>query len=752
MILGEPLECAIRALASCCDGARTNDNAGFSKFDAGLGLTLARMPFAQWSEKHKRSAWLMLHKYKGQLSRMGIEYAEIPEPTAPPKAAGRRIWIADRVIRIAFPYAEEIVKAVRTVHEGRWWDGANTKHWCLHAGPSQAYAAAEFGSRFDFDVDDAVKELADNYDPDANVEAAPGTIRNGRVVVEADRLAVTFEYDEWLSREMSGVTGASFHKAKKAWYAPLTPSAITGVWNVAKKHKFGGDTEQLEALAQKMQVFMDQSIEASKAESADLEIEGLGGEMRPYQKAGALYAIGKERCFIADDPGLGKTIEALAVVQATSAYPVLVVCMKSVKLNWLKEGRKWLPGKRFYVVGEMIGRSDADVVIINFQRVKKTFEYLASRNFKAIIVDESQNLKGKGTQQTIAVEELVYGVRYGKTQDGKLNRRDKTKVSEEIPMRLFLSGTPLENRPEELIPQLRTLGRLAEVGGEYRFKSRFIYGGSDGTKALYNWLRATCLVRRLKSDVLKELPDKQRTLVPVPISNRREYQKAEADLIRWLEQTKGWEKAERARRAEALVRIGQLKQLAARGKLEAVKEWLDDFMEGDKKIVIAAWHREIMQEISTRFKCPQIHGGISTAQRQRTVDEFQEDPSIRMVALQIKVIGITLTAASDIACLELGWNDAQMDQIESRCHRFGQHDSVNSWWFVGEKTIDIKIAALIEKKRKEGAAIMDGEELEGSSMLDELIASLLGGASTNVAEVYEGSDNQEEFFSEGLQS
>lgn len=1048
MILGEPLEYAVRALAGACDGARTRDDQGFNSFDAGMGRDLASRPFAQWSPKQKRSAWLMLRKYQVQLDRLGMPYNEIPEPPAEP-TMGKAIFISAGTIHIRFPYDPNLVAKVRVIYPQRWWDGNGTKDWCMRAEPPQAAAAVEFAAIHGFSITDDVLDLADSHDP--NKVQVPN--KNGYVKVEPDRLVITFDYDEWITREMQAVTGATFKKTLKftGWTTPLTPSAITGVHEIAKKREFRGDVDQLAALAGKMTVLMEQSIEASKAASAEIEIPGLGGELMPFQRAGVVYAIGKERCFIADEQGLGKTIEGLAVLQATNAYPALIVCMKSVKLNWAKEARKWLPGKRLYIMDgqQSTGPPNAEIVIINFARVRKSFDFLVSRGFKALVVDECfvagtpvdtvngpipievvqsgdrvfnaagvgevietgsreyagefvalrfggfdvvvtanhpfltnegwvraqclltahylitstyaaktmrtmratdrqesflqsilrgemedegsptgddrllagedfralegcsrekagmggvfgsshegdkphalandqkedvrvvagywaspsrthgqrawgdchggglaqgvsssevqlyrpdqdsrqgipdalqdrrgvrgskagggsrreqplfeagsgpqercfsgvvrlesveilqqgdsripagrivynlrvsrhpsysvasvlvhncQNLKGKATQQTLAVEQVAMGHVYGFTEDGKINRREKRVVSPEIPIRLFLSGTPIENRAEELIPQLRTLGRLIEVGGERGFQRRFVYS-TNGSRDLYTWLRSTCFVRRLKQDVLQELPAKQRSIIPVPITNRQEYNKAEADLIRWLEQTKGWEKAEAARRAEALVRIGQLKQLAARGKMEAVCEWVTSFMEGGNKLVLAAWHHETLTEVFNRFGCPQIHGGISTAKRQEIIDAFQTKPEPRMVALQLKVIGVTLTAASDVGCIELGWNAAQMDQIEDRCHRIGQQDSVNAWWFVGEKTIDVKIAALIEKKRKSIAAVQDGIEDDGASILDELIASLLGGKSADITEKFTDDGPSFEYSEEAL--
>ncbi len=169
---------------------------------------------------------------------------------------------------------------------------------------------------------------------------------------------------------------------------------------------------------------------------------------------------------------------------------------------------------------------------------------------------------------------------------------------------LALTGTPVMNRPPELISQLRILGRLADFGSGAQFGKRF--RGSDAHLRLHWHLRARCFVRRLKADVLPQLPAKTRAVVPIELDNEPEYRLAESDLIAWL-QSQPLDlreldaKVAAALRAERLVRLNALKLLAARGKLHAALAWIHDFLSSGERLVVFAHHREIQRALLERF-------------------------------------------------------------------------------------------------------------------------------------------------------
>ena len=193
---------------------------------------------------------------------------------------------------------------------------------------------------------------------------------------------------------------------------------------------------------------------------------------------------------------------------------------------------------------------------------------------------------------------------------------------------LALTGTPVMNRPTELISQLRIIGRLADFGSGAQFGERF--KGADAHQRLHWHLRARCFVRRLKSDVLPQLPAKTRSVVPVELDNEGEYRLAERDVIAWLRShpldlAELDAKVAAALRAERLVRLNALKLLAARGKLHAALAWIHDFLSSGERLVVFASHREIQQAVIERFPhALHVLGKDSHKARDASVQRFQE--------------------------------------------------------------------------------------------------------------------------------
>ena len=189
--------------------------------------------------------------------------------------------------------------------------------------------------------------------------------------------------------------------------------------------------------------------------------ERLGGKLRPFQRAGVAYALQSRRLFIADEQGLGKTVEALAVLEEDDAYPAVVICPASLKLNWQREIEHWLPHRSLHVVigtGKSIPR--ADITVLNYEIVHAHRERLAISRPKALILDESHYVKNPAAKRTRAVRRLAESL----SPDA---------------LKLALTGTPVMNHPDELIAQLRILGRLEEFGSGARFKRRFQGAGAE---------------------------------------------------------------------------------------------------------------------------------------------------------------------------------------------------------------------------------------------------------------------------------
>ena len=259
------------------------------------------------------------------------------------------------------------------------------------------------------------------------------------------------------------------------------------------------------------------AVRRSRATAADPLAQTaavLGGELAPYQWAGVRYALEARRAFLADEQGLGKTVEALATLETDRAFPAIVVCPASLKLTWEREARKWLPHRGVAVVeGRVAVPPAADVTILNYEIVAAHREALGRRRPRALVVDESHLVKNPQAKRTQAVRRLAEAV----APDG---------------LRLALTGTPVLNHAEELVSQLRVLGRLEDFGSGARFKREF--RGRLSEERLHWHLRRRCFVRRLKSEVLPQLPAKRQVVVPVALDNDRDYRLAEDDVIAWL--------------------------------------------------------------------------------------------------------------------------------------------------------------------------------------------------------------------------
>ena len=457
-------------------------------------------------------------------------------------------------------------------------------------------------------------------------------------------------------------------------------------------------------------------VALSAATDSALEVHGLGGELKPFQRAGVAYLLAQRRAFLADEQGLGKTIEAIATLQADDAYPAIVVCPASLKLNWLRELQRWLPGRSAQVLNGAATRGAAapvDITVVNYDIVAARIDMLTALAPRAVVIDESHYCKNPGAKRTQAVHRLAAAV----PPDGLV---------------LALTGTPVMNRPPELISQLRILGRLGDFGSGAQFGQRF--RGADAHHRLHWHLRARCFARRLKADVLPQLPPKTRAVVPVELDNEAEYRLAEQDIVAWLRSQpldlrELDAKVAAALRAERLVRLNALKLLAARGKLHAALSWIHDFLSSGERLVVFARHREIQHAVLERFPAAlHILGDDSPLARDDSLRGFQapDDPRNQLIVCSLEVAGqgITMTRSSNVAFLELDWTPAKHDQAEDRCHRIGQPNAVNATYLLAADTIDETIATLLERKRAVIAAVTDGRAEDDTGLVDALVAEL----------------------------
>jgi SWI/SNF-related matrix-associated actin-dependent regulator 1 of chromatin subfamily A len=441
-----------------------------------------------------------------------------------------------------------------------------------------------------------------------------------------------------------------------------------------------------------------------------------------YQYTGIKFIERKGgRVLIGDDMGLGKTLEALGWIGIhPEQRPVVIVTPASAKYNWeeqIKEHTRELFPQ--VLSGRKPTPVKSDILIINYDIIHWWKQALIKLKPAVLVFDEFHKLKTRNTRRTKACREL------------------SRKVKHIMP----LSGTPIVNRPVEFFPILNILfPKKFPSFWKYAFRycdpvpgwkgRSWNFTGASNLEELHEKIKPFFL-RRLKINVMKELPPKRRSIIPVDISNRSEYRHAKEDFIQWYRTKAGTAKAKRARKAQALVRIGQLKQLTAEGKYKNACEWIDDFLETtDEKLVVFVYHRAIFDLLTKKYKSISAIGGKSGEQRQKEVKKFQTNPKCRLF---LGTIGadkesITLTASSTVLFLELGWTPSEHDQAEDRVNRIGQTDNkISVYYMLGKNTIDQYVWDVIEKKRKIIDQVVDGKnESDNRLLLDRIIDSLKG--------------------------
>lgn len=412
--------------------------------------------------------------------------------------------------------------------------------------------------------------------------------------------------------------------------------------------------------------------------------------------------------------------------------PIVVVCPASVKWNWEREASihfgmlsEVLSGMK-PSVGEM---NVSQLYIINYDILKPWLPFLQSIKPQLVILDEIHYIANQKTKRCRYVRQLCNGVQ-NVTVFGVPN--------EPIPHILGLSGTPITNRPSEIWSGLNLINPK-RYPSFWSFAQEFCspkltpwgwdFSGASNLGVLHKRLLKTCMIRRLKSEVLQELPAKRRAVVPMEMDNKREYTNAVKDFYGWLAQ-QSVAKANKARNAEALVKVGYLKRLAASLKLASVMNWIDDFMaESEEKIVLFAVHKVIIEALAKRYhgQCVVVDGSVVGQDRQRAVDAFQKSSKVRVFIGNIKAagVGITLTAASTGAFIELGWTPGEHVQAEDRLHRLTQKNAVMWWYLIAKDSIEEKLCGLIQQKMGVLDQVLDGKtDGESLDIFDLLLKSL----------------------------
>lgn len=438
----------------------------------------------------------------------------------------------------------------------------------------------------------------------------------------------------------------------------------------------------------------------------------------PYQEEGIMQGLKWKRFFLGDEPGLGKTLQSIGVVDTAGAYPCLVVCPSSLKINWQREFEKFTDKKALVLDNSnrttwpyLLQMGMFHIAIVNYESLKNFFVWDIQngsksfrlkdvvfcpqiRMFHSVILDESHRVKDTSTQQAKFAKGICAGKEYI----------------------ILLSGTPVVNRPGDLVSQLSIMDRLKEFGGKDKFLFDFEQSGKGSNlETLSSELYRRCMIRREKAKVLTQLPDKTRTDLYVDISNEDEYRIAREDLEQYLRDYRNCSDLEirRKMRMKALVQFMALRSIASHGKVRQAVDFIRIFLENDKKLIVFCSLHDIVDDLKKVFShAVTVTGRDSPVMKQAAVDAFQRDSGVKLIICSIKAagVGLTLTASSNVAFVEFPWTYADCCQCEDRAHRIGQKDNVTCYYLIGRGTIDSCLYNIIHKKKSIANEIMAAED------------------------------------------
>ena len=483
----------------------------------------------------------------------------------------------------------------------------------------------------------------------------------------------------------------------------------------------------------------------------DTLLTPAGRELMRHQAQVVQAAADGHRTFLlADEPGLGKTAQALLAAEVAGAYPLLVVVPNVVKTNWAREVGLWTPSRTATVVhgdGDTVD-GFSDVVIVNYEVLDRHVGWLGSFGFRGMVVDEAHFIKNKGSQRSRHVLELSERVRMRTVR----------------PLLMALTGTPLINDVEDFLAIWEFLGWIGD--GEPRAELMAALERHELTPVDPGFSQAARaaviergIVRRRKVDVAADIPARRIADLPVELDGAlgRSIRDAERVLARRLvkryesalaartsgvtvegidhdlvRRVAGWERQDAKESASEenvfsmMRRIGQAKAVLA-------ADYAAQLARNVGKVVFFAKHVDVMDTAEDTFAqrglgYASIRGDQTARTRQKNIDAFVNDPDVAVAVCSLTAagVGLNLQVASDVVLAELSWTDAEQTQAIDRVHRIGQDQPVTAWRIIAAQTIDARIAELIDSKAGLAARALDGSDEELSSSVDVQLEALVG--------------------------
>ncbi len=476
-------------------------------------------------------------------------------------------------------------------------------------------------------------------------------------------------------------------------------------------------------------------------------------ELMPHQAQLVAAAAGGHRTFLlADEPGLGKTAQALLAAEAANAYPLLVVVPNVVKTNWVREAGLWTPRRPATVIhgnGDSID-GFADIVVVNYEVLDRHVGWLGDFGFRGMVVDEAHFIKNKASQRSQHVLELSERIRSFTAR----------------PLLMALTGTPLINDIEDFLAIWQFLGWIDDTKPLADLMNALTDTGLTPADPGFYAAARRCvvdlgIVRRRKVDVAADIPARRIADLPVELDGAagRSIRAAERDLARRMmaryaealanrrsgavvegidhdlvRQVARWEQKDAATSTAGDNVFGMMRRIG-QAKAGLAADYAAQLARSAGKVVFFAKHVDVMDAAEETFtkagvRFSSIRGDQTPTVRQRNIDAFVDDPGVAVAVCSLTAagVGINLQVASNIVLAELSWTAAEQTQAIDRSHRIGQTEPVTAWRIIAAQTIDARIAELIDSKAGLAAQALDGSDEEVGSSADvqhEALVALL---------------------------
>ena len=529
------------------------------------------------------------------------------------------------------------------------------------------------------------------------------------------------------------ISGRKWHNEQKAWSIP-TSQAVTlhtlleDLYPPLAEAIIENDdvNESIKESIQRVEISSAAELTEERLAEIDSALDGKfpeGLDLYPFQKVAVAFAeMSNGRCLIGDEMGIGKTISAIGYAALhPEARPAVVVCPSNVKFNWKKELNKWLPDENVQVVGSGKDTVETtDFIIINYDLMAKQQDNLLSVAPQLLILDESHYIKNSGSknkpvQRTVAT----------------LN------VAQFVSKVIALSGTAISSRPKEFFNTLNLM-RPDQFPSFWDFAQRYCdpyhdgfgwnFDGASHTKELNERTRDLC-IRRLKSEVLPELPPKTRTFFPINLDKkaRSPYDFAQEEWDRKIDSY--YLNGQSLPKGIMLNMLNDLRHICGQIKVDYAADWIKQYREQTgKPIVVFTHHRDVLKRLAEKFKNVRtISGDTPSKSRQEIVDDFQEGHIDVLICNTVAAKeGITLTKADTVVFLEREWTPTDEEQAEDRVYRIGQESQhVHAVYLSCVGTIDEHFDRVVEEKRAVVKAVLDGGNVEQrQGLIKELVKRL----------------------------